>query len=641
MFIPRNAITAPDGRSLRAVYVCRISTENQSELSLDDQRALLECWLRANYSGPFEAIVIQTQGSGERTDRPELQQLEELVRTRRVDLILCEDLGRIMRRFLAVVFCETCQDFGVRLIALNDAIDTFDTDWQMPSVLAAFRHERHNTDTSARIRRTFRNRFMQGGINQFVIAGYAKPPGAKFDTEIVKLPEAEPVYDRWFQILEDGGTYSDVADFLNEIEFPMGQFCRSDRWTCAMVARVTFNPILKGVRERNRKHSVRLNETGKRRTVKAPVEELLTRNCPHLAFIDPERYDRVIGMLRLRNARFARNGDGTGTDPRAGVSKKRTRWPGQHARCSVCGGLFVFGAHGQKHRLMCTRAREYSCWMSAGFAEEIASQKIVEAVWQEIEALPDFTAEVRADLAAELKEQNASGVEREKTLMARKREFDRWRGNIQSSLRQYGPSPLIEEELRRLAAEELAIQGEEAEVARLLNSTIDLPSIEDIKNDLRKHLDSVGGGSQEAARFLRRLLPVFEIFPYRLIDGGGIVLRASIEIDLAVGWDCGLVRSDTLRHRCLIDLFDPPQRERHRSEVVRMRQLGMTEREIAQQLRITVTACQRAAALQRLMDERQVTDPYQLVTDITELPGRLRRHLHPRFRQEGDDRKSA
>jgi hypothetical protein len=59
------------------------------------------------------------------------------------------------------------------------------------------------------------------------------------------------------------------------------------------VTQLIHNPILKGMRVRNKKMSRRVNKTGRRRAVDAPPAERLERHCPHLAFIEPQRYDRL------------------------------------------------------------------------------------------------------------------------------------------------------------------------------------------------------------------------------------------------------------------------------------------------------------------------------------------------------------
>ena len=84
-------------------------------------------------------------------------------------------------------------------------------------------------------------------------------------------------------------------------------------------------------------------------------------DCPAFGFIEPERYDRVIRLLKERNAKYKRS-DSVRNDPRAGIPKRSTRFPGQLCRCGVCGRLFVFGGHGKKDRLMCNGARDYECF---------------------------------------------------------------------------------------------------------------------------------------------------------------------------------------------------------------------------------------------------------------------------------------
>jgi hypothetical protein len=60
------------------------------------------------------------------------------------------------------------------------------------------------------------------------------------------------------------------------------------------------NPIVKGVRRWNHRKSRYVSRTGRRWSVKASPEETLYRSVPHLQFIEPARYDRLIKMLAER-----------------------------------------------------------------------------------------------------------------------------------------------------------------------------------------------------------------------------------------------------------------------------------------------------------------------------------------------------
>jgi site-specific DNA recombinase len=89
-----------------------------------------------------------------------------------------------------------------------------------------------------------------------------------------------------------------------------------------------------------------------------------------------------------------------------------------------------------------------------------------------------------------------------------------------------------------------------------------------------------------------------------------------------------------------IDLFNEPERVALRENVVTGRQerdpsgRKRTEREVAKSLGITITAAQRAAALNRLMQQQGLTDPYtRLLEPPMDYP-KLRRHMHPRYHFE-------
>src|SRR5262249_9799827 len=160
-------------------------------------------------------------------------------------------------------FCELCVDNGTRLIALNDRIDTGQEGREDSAFISTWHHERSNRDTSHRIRRSLRNRFQQGGVFQCPIYGYIKPTYAKHENELKTGPAGEPVYAEWFRRWEGGTTYSEIADWLNQQGIAPGPYSRQTTWSCAMVSRVTHNPILKGLRVRNRMISRRVHKTGR------------------------------------------------------------------------------------------------------------------------------------------------------------------------------------------------------------------------------------------------------------------------------------------------------------------------------------------------------------------------------------------
>jgi hypothetical protein len=624
--VPRN------GRALRAIGITRISTLNQDIKSLADQQALLRQWVEDRYGGPVEWTFIEGQGSGELVDRDQVVEAEERVSSGQFDLVVMEDLSRHMRRMHAIIFCEMCEDEDTRLIAINDGIDTC-KEWRLHAFFAAMKHEQGNKDTSLRIKRTLRNRFVQGGVVQFTIFGYIKPPGAKSDDELQKDPAAESILKEWFERLDRGETFSEIADWLNSLGVPTGPFCRTERWTCAMVGRITRNPILKGVRQRNHKESKRYNKTGKHISVDAKPEDLLERTCPHLAFFDATYYDRIVTKVNARNAKYRRNGK-CGTEPRSNIPKKRIRYPGQSIRCGVCGGLLVFGAHGQYDHLMCSRAREYRCWNGISLSGPLTAQCVAETVLAEIEALNDFDAafvELVNSEAAKL------DVERDSRLSKLESLIDQHQREIRNMLkfiRRGDDSTSVREALQELEAELRQLRGEEAELEQTPSHTVVIPSASEIRHLARESVKNLSVESQEFAKLMRTLVTDFVVFPYRCCDGKDLVLRGTARLQLANLLPAQRLR-DTLQsplQRVLnLDLFEAPQRVNHREMVMSLRR-EMTEREAAERLGITKTAAQYAAGLDRMMQRLGLTDPYVRLTEPPMDYPKMRRHLHPRFR---------
>src|SRR5262249_42074814 len=171
-----------------------------------------------------------------------------------------------------------------------------------------------------------------------------------------------------------------------------------------------------------------------------------------------------------------------------------------------------------------------------------------------------------------------------------------------------------------------------------------LPSIHEVKRRAAELFSTFAATEPEVGRLMQQLVPSLSVLPHRLCDGGAMVLRARASVlltRLLPGLPANEEVHRLLRRDLVVDLFEPPQRVVHRENVMQLRALGRTERQIAAELGITQPAVQRAAALDRRMKALGILDPYQPLQSPPEDYPKLRRHRHPRYRFERQDERSG
>jgi site-specific DNA recombinase len=631
----RGGRSPKDGRTSCVVLVVRISTIHQDKRSLDDQIAKCKQFVESEYAGPFKYEILQSRGSGEHLDRKELEALKDFIESGTIDLVVAEDLGRICRRNRAMDFCELCQDHDTRLIAINDRVDTTEEGWEDSAAMATWHHSRSNRDTSNRIKRSLNNRFDQGQLMEGLPFGYIRPEGATSDTQVTKDPNAEPIFKEMFRRLENGATYSEVADWLNGQNIQPGRYCRRDKWDCSMVSRLVHNKLLKGVRTHNRRITKRLNKTGRHLSVKAPPEILRTRAVPHLAFFEPVYYDQFVREIDSRNEKYRRGKNGK-VDSRTGVPRSRTTWPGQHLLCGICGRQMYWSKCGNAKTMFCSGAQTYACWNSLNVNVLPHLAKLNEAILKEIAALPNFFSLLNDQLRQQLEAAPELYRKRQRTLELRLQTLNNSLENIAAALEKAAASQTLFDRLHALETEKSDVEYQLSQVKKAPAAKVVLPTQDDLMALAQEQFQNLVTEDQEAGRAMRRLIPRMYLLPYQCCDGEGIVARMHCHIELATLLSSDLQQlgvGENLSKDLVIDIFDAPQRVMHRVEVAAQRAQGVKERDIAASLGITQPAVQYAMKLHRKMQELGIEDPYLPMTQSPQgKETKFRRHLHVRFK---------
>ncbi|MBL9091590.1 MAG: recombinase family protein [Planctomycetaceae bacterium] len=632
------------------LIICRISgCPKQKELSLEDQEDGAKELVRDWYSGPVKYRVYSTIGKGESRDRPELAEIREAYRSGLYDLVVIDDLSRLIRGADAASFLGLGKDHGTRTVCIQDGIDTDNGSWEVDALNACSENVAHNEKTSKRVKTKTMNRFKKDGWTpRRPIASTVAPEGATSFDEWFKLQDVDdPVHAGRKMLLSARKdrtrvNYTAVADYFKSIGFKVGEFCRKTDWDGAMVKNFYSNPLLMGVARRGVMHNVKKHEAGRRKPAKNPDGPEFY-DCPHLAILSKDEFDDL-QLLFKENALHYKKSSDERASSRLGIPRKSTRYPGQHARCWYCGRFEVWGGNGRTRNLMCNGARSQSCWNSFGFNGALATQNVVKALFAELDTLQGFDDQFQAMVHAALTGDAPATERRRKTLADEERELKAQQANVRAAILASGGASFVLDMLKDCEAREARLAAQRRELAEDDFECPQLPeSVAVLRGMLNDELAGKAHDSPEFGLLLQNVVESFHVYLVRLRDGGGLLPRARVTLafdGIAPDLRRALGGTELLRRDVTIDLFVPPQRARIHSDVVELSALGHGPKAIAALIAErgkespTATAVQHAIRLERAVKSQGADSLYEIILAPPEGYTRMRRHKHRKYKFE-------
>ena len=193
--------------------------------SISNQKQMLEEYARRNGLGNIRHFTDDGI-SGTRFDRPGFVAMLEQIEKGNVKVVCIKDMSRLGRDYLKVgMYMETMRKMGVRLIAVNDGVDSFSGDDDF-TPFRNIMNEWYARDTSKKIKSTFQAKGQAGKhVASSPPYGYLKSPEDK-EKWIIDGEAAEIVRRIFRMTMEGYGPYQ-IAKKLSEDKIPIPAYHQS------------------------------------------------------------------------------------------------------------------------------------------------------------------------------------------------------------------------------------------------------------------------------------------------------------------------------------------------------------------------------------------------------------------------------
>ncbi len=279
--------------------------ERQGEsLSIENQRRVLTNYVKEQGWTIYDEYVDDGI-SGVTFERPGVQRLLEDAKAGNINLILCKDMSRFGRNYIAVgqYVDYLFPMYNIRFIALTDNIDTLNSDsasMDMLPIMNVF-NEWFAANTSKKLRAVFESNARSGKYKTtFAAYGYVKGDDANFTPQID--PEAAEVVRRIFKMRAAGWNVTKISETLNSEEILPPQDYKYSKlgknapqyshhlWSPTAVKRILSNQIYLG-------HLVQLRTTTvsykNHKTIQKSADEWAVIENNHEPIISQELWDKV------------------------------------------------------------------------------------------------------------------------------------------------------------------------------------------------------------------------------------------------------------------------------------------------------------------------------------------------------------
>ena len=387
--------------------------------SISNQKQMLEDFARRN-GLPNPTHFTDDGISGTRFDRPGFLAMMEEVEAGRVEAIVIKDMSRLGRDYLKVgQVMEVLRQRGVRLIAINDGVDSLKGDDDF-TPFRNIMNEFYARDTSRKIRSVFKSKGMSGKhLTGTVIYGYLWDE--KREHWLVDEEAAEVVRRIFSLTLEGYGPYQIACKLsADRIEIPVVHLARFNEgvnrskpvkdpygWGSSTIVNILKKREYLGhtINFKTRKHF-----KDKKSHYVSEDEWTIFENT-HEAIIDQQTFD-LVQKIRSNVRRYP-NGWGEAA-PLTGL-----------LYCADCGGkMYVHRTNNGKRisQYTCSQYTKVPCGTLCKTQHRINEDVVLSLVSEMLKAIAEYAKHDRAEFVRVVQEaqssQQTAEVRKQRTRLA-------------------------------------------------------------------------------------------------------------------------------------------------------------------------------------------------------------------------------
>ena len=236
---------------------------NNESNSISNQRKLIKKYIKGKKDFINIKFYIDDGYTGTNFDRPSFKKLYKDITTNKINIVIIKDLSRLGRNYLQLgKYLEEFSSYNIRLISINDNIDTIDDD-RNNSILIPIKNILNDTytkDISIKIKTALKVKKKNGEfVSAFAPYGYKKDINDKH--RIVVDDNVSNVVRKIFILALKDYNFSQIARMLNEekvlsplaykkevLQCKISSNSKKDKvlWNQAAVSRILQNEIYCG-----------------------------------------------------------------------------------------------------------------------------------------------------------------------------------------------------------------------------------------------------------------------------------------------------------------------------------------------------------------------------------------------------------